>query len=270
MPLFIGGILAIVGIGGGVAMFFIQRAEVVPLREKAEAAAKRADEADLKLKTAEAVASAAESNAAKAKEAAASAETALKDARTKSSAAEKQVSSLKAQIKALEEGKPMMPEAPMAGKGDTPDPKGAEPKGDAGPKGGKHWSALPSVPYETLTHKAGDRLWLWPKEDVILKADGDKLKIRFRFQLQKGKEMPASMVATILVTRGIFTDGITLSNFTLKGDNGDSEVVIPIKGLSGMAKISFFLSDSTNPGSDKLKIYSTILAMDAELGKEKE
>ena len=38
MPLIVGGALAMLGIGGGAAMFFVSRAEVNPLREEAAAA----------------------------------------------------------------------------------------------------------------------------------------------------------------------------------------------------------------------------------------
>jgi hypothetical protein len=38
------------------------------------------------------------------------------------------------------------------------------------PAGGKTWTAPETVSFGQLNFKAGDRLWLWPKEDAVLKA----------------------------------------------------------------------------------------------------
>lgn len=270
MPLLIGGVLAVVGIGGGVAMFFMQRAEVVPLREKAESAEKRATDAELKMKTAEAVAVAEVANAAAFKKKAEDSDNALKDARTKTSAAEKQVSSLKAQVKALEEAKPMMPDTPMVGKNDNPDAKGANPKVDAGPMGGKNWTAPASITFGMLSHKPGDRYAIMPKEDAVLKAEAGQLRFRFRYVLQKGKEAPTPIFGTVFIAQAGSIDGKTIP-ITLNGPNGDSEVVIPVKGYTGTGNILFVLSDGNlDAGTRNLKTYSTILALQAEFEKEKD
>ena len=270
MPLLVGGVLAVVGIGGGVAMFFIQRAEVVPLREKAEAATKRADDADLKLKTAEAVAAAEVSNATAFKKKAEDADNALKEARSKATAAEKQVASLKSQLKAIEDTKPMMPEAPMVGKNDMPNPKGPDAKGGAGPMGGKNWTAPASITFGMLTHKAGDRYAITPKEDAVLKAEGAQLRFRFRYQLQKGKEAPATVFGTVFIAQAGSIDAKAIP-IQLNGPNGDSEVVIPAKGYTGSANVMFVLSDGNlDAGTRNLKTFSTILALQAEFEKEKD
>jgi hypothetical protein len=53
------------------------------------------------------------------------------------------------------------------------------------------------------------------------------------------------------------------------GNEGESEVAVPVKNLTGAAKIAFFITDGTDPSSEKMQIFSSILATEADLGKDK-
>ena len=121
-----------------------------------------------------------------------------------------------------------------------------------------------------LTHKAGDRLTISPKEDVVLKAEGGMLRIKFRYKLQKGKEMPAEVFGTVFIAQAGSVDGVTMP-IRLSEPNGDAEAVINVKGYTGSANITFFVTDgNTNAGTRNLKVYSTLIAMQAEFDKAKE
>ena len=129
IPMLIGGIVAIVGFGGGMAMFFMARSEVNPLREQAAAANKKAEDAELRAKTAEAVAAAADARLPEFQRAVEAKNKALKAAEDKSKAATRQLAKLEKEQSDLRAVKPAAdktamvaakggsaPAAPMAAK----------------------------------------------------------------------------------------------------------------------------------------------------------
>ena len=104
---------------------------------------------------------------------------------------------------------------------------------------------------------------------MILKADGGMLKLKFHYEVVKGKEMPANTFATIFIAQAGSVDGQAYS-LKLTGDNGDAEAAFDVKGYTGSANITFFLSDgNVKAGSRNLKIYSTFIAMQADFDKAK-
>jgi hypothetical protein len=136
--------------------------------------------------------------------------------------------------------------------------------------GGKNWTAPASITFGMLSHKAGDRYAITPKVDAVLKADGGQLRFRFRYQLQKGKESPATVLGTVFIAQAGSIDAKTIP-IQLNGPNGDSEVVIPVKGYTGSGNVFFVLSDGNlDAGTRNMKTFSTILALQAEFEKEKD
>jgi hypothetical protein len=256
MPMILGGVLAMVGIGGGIGLLLLSRAEVGPLRDKAEAATKRADDAESKMRTAEAVAAAAEANLAELRKNPPKPppDPALKEA-------QKKISALENKLKELEARPAVDAKDPLA-KNNSPAPKADIP--DAGPAGGKNWTAPATVMAGLISHKAGDRLWIRPQEDATLKAANGIMRVKFRYELRKGKELPAETFGTVL----IFEAGsVTTSTIpvTLKGENGAAEAAFDVKGLTGSANITFFISDGKLGGGGKnLSIYSSFIATSVE------
>ena len=117
---------------------------------------------------------------------------------------------------------------------------------------------------DLFSHKPGDRLWLWPKDDASLKAIGGKLKIRFRYELRKGKELPTEALATVF----IFEAGavkISTIRVNLTGVKGDAEATFDVKGLTGTANIIYFLSDGNlDAKGTKMMAFSNFIATQAE------
>ena len=291
MPLIMGGILAVVGVGAGVAMLVVSRGEVGPLREQAEAAERKAAAAEERAQKAESLKLLAEANLETAKKsppkdpALAEAQKQLKAAEKRATDAEKKLKTLQAAgggvaampAKELDpnapggKNDPVMPggklEADRPAKGRDLEKPPAKGNADAAgaPAGGKTWTAPETVTFGQLNFKAGDRLWLWPKEDAVLKAEGGKLIVRFRWQLRPGQNLPAKVGAALLIQEGgtIYT---TVAPVTLTGANGDQEIAFDAKSFSGKLPVYFFLSDGQQR---KPTIYSTILNLQADFGDEK-
>jgi hypothetical protein len=255
MPLIIGGLLAIVGIAGGVAMLMMARSEIGPLREKADAAEKRANEADLNMKTAQAVANAAEQKLTELKNTPPPPDPALRDAQKKVADLERKLKDLESKAAAADAKEPAAKNAPSAPK---------EPKKDNAPKGGKNWTAPDTVMAELINYKTGDRLWIRPKEDATIKAMGGVLKVAFRYELRQGKQLPSEAFGTLLIVQAGEATTKTIG-VAFKGPNGEAEAAFDVKGLTGKANITLFISDGNiKMGGKNLMIYSSFIATSAE------
>jgi hypothetical protein len=255
IPVIVGGVLAMVGIGLGVTLFLIARAEVAPLREQAEAAARRADEAELKTKTAEAVAAAARAELGDLKKTspAPPSDPALKSAQSRAAAAEKKVAELESKLKELETRRP-------AGEGKEPTAKNDPPAPKPDMPGGKNWTAPATFMAGPVTHKAGDRLTIRPKEDAALKAAGGIMRIKFRYMLAKGKELPMPTHGTAVILEPGSAHTLTIP-VTLTGEEGETEVAFDVKGFTGMAGVAFFISDGKLGGNGRnLTVYSSFIS----------
>lgn len=268
MPMLIGGVIGILGIGGGLALFFTARAEVNPLREQADAANKKAADAEMRAKTAEAGKAAAELELPELKKTLAARDAELKTAKEDASTAKKKAAKLEQERKEAETSKPAIADMnPAAAKKGATDAKAEMPA--KAPEGGKNWTAPPTITFGMLNHKAGDRLTIRPKEDKTLKAEGGTLSIKFRFEVPKGKELPAEAFATLFIAQAGSVDGLSMP-IKLTGANGDSEAVFQVKGYDGSANIMFFISDgNTAAGTRNLKVYSTFIATQADFDKPK-
>ena len=170
MPLILGGILAVLGIGGGVTLLVVSRGEAGPLKEQADAANKKAAAAEERAQKAEALKLAAEADLDKLKKspprdpALAETQKQLKAAEKRATDAEKQLKARKgdpdivagegAMPKDLDpsapggKADPVMPggklEADRPGKGKEPAKKEMDKPAPAGPNGatpGKNWTA---------------------------------------------------------------------------------------------------------------------------------
>lgn len=273
MPMLVGGVVAILGIGGGMALFFMARSEVSPLREQAEAANKKATDAELRAKTAEAVAAAAEAKLPELQKNLTAREAELKTVKEEASTAKRKAAKLEQAQRDAEAAKPVANGGNVAGaKKDAADAKGemAAKMPDGAPTGGKNWTAPASITFGMLNHKAGDRLLLKLKEDKTLKAEAGALSIKFHFDVPKGKEMPAETFATLFIAQAGSVDGLSMP-IKLTGASGDSEAVFQVKGYTGSANIMFFISDgNTMAGTRNMKVFSTFIATQADFDNAKE
>jgi hypothetical protein len=313
MPLYLGGILAVLGVGGGATMLIMSRGEAGPLRAQAEEANKKAKDAEEKLQTAKAETAAKQAEFDKLKSTPPPKDAAmakdLKDAQTKLALA-------KAQIEELQKAKPpgdatavmpaktpeLDPSAPGGkddpvmprGKLGQPDPK-MEPKkdpkmpagkvdpkmpkvdpkkpvamaepGEGAPMGGKNWAVQPGLTFGMFNFNAGEKLWLYPKEDAVLKVEGGRVLVKFRWQLVKEQKLPESAMAALLVL-----DGQTLrlapAQLTLSGNSGDVEASFDVAMVKAKGQLPVYLFVSEGPLM-RPTIHSTILTLQANFGMEK-
>jgi hypothetical protein len=323
MPLILGGILALLGIGGGVTLLIVSRGEAGPLREQADAANKKATAAEERAQKAESLKLLAETNLETAKKNPPR-DPALAETQTKLKAAEKRATEAERKLTELAKGRdvaggdaampskdldpngpggkndPVMPGGKLEmdrAKGKAMDKKEmdkketdkkemdrkemekAAAKKDADkpaapdmaveiPDGGKNWNVPGSLKVGTHTLKAGDRIWLWPKQDAILKASGGKLSIAFRWSLRKGKELPPKAGATLVVQ-----DAKAMKTFakpiTLTGANGEMEIVFDhkeLKDIKGSLPVFFFIGDGR---VDNPTVSSSMLGLQVEFAPSK-
>jgi hypothetical protein len=282
MPLYLGGILALLGIGGGVGTLVVSRGEVGPLRDQAEAANKKAAAAEERAQKAESFKLLAEADLEKlkknpprdpayadaqsrlkaAEKRADAAERAAKDAPKKETGADAVMPAKAADLDPSAPGgkkDPVMPSGKLEAKSND---KMAAPDGP--PKGGKSWTAPASVTVGSVTLKAGDRLWLHAAEDAVLKADAGKLTVKFRWQLRPGKELPKDAVATLLFAEAKMATALH-APVKLSGTGGEAEVVFNIRGATGKLAVYVVISDGKGDPSGKgVVAQSTILALQAE------
>jgi hypothetical protein len=193
----------------------------------------------------------------------------LKTVKEEASTAKKKAAKLEQERKDAELAKPSANDVNAAGPKKGPgDAKGDMPA--KAPEGGKNWTSPPTVTFGMLNHKAGDRLSIKPTEDKTLKAEAGTLRIKFHFEVPKGKEMPAETFATLFIAQAGSVDGLSMP-VKLNGANGDSEAVFQVKGYTGSANIMFFISDgNTVAGTRNLKVFSNFIAMQADFDKGKE
>lgn len=266
MPLVIGGALALLGVGGGVGLFFVGRSEVNPLREQLAEASKRADAAEQKAKdaaTALDIATAQTNQKKNALPVIPKPDAAVQAAKDEAAAAKKKVTELERKLADLEGA---MAKEPAAMPKDAKDPAAKGPVKPAGaPAGGKNWKAPDAVMAGMNPLQAGDRAWLFPKEDAAIKAGKGELKIKFRWQLLPGKALPAEVFLTVLVHE-VGGGGLTsTAPVKVAGAGGDAEVTFKLKGFTGKLAIDYFLSDDNFAGGGKnLAVYSTFVSTEAE------
>jgi len=299
MPLYLGAILAVLGIGGGVSLLIVSRGEAGPLKEQAEAANKKAAAAEERAQKAESLKLVAEAELDKVKKSPPK-DPALADALAKVKAAEKRATDAEKRArkgdpdavageavmpaKELEpnapggKNDPVMPSGKLeadrpgkdkemakgAAKKDAPD-KPAAGMPDGAPTGGKNWIAPGSLMVGPKTLKAGDRIWLWPQEDAALKAVGGKLAVKFRWQLRKGKELPLKAGATLIIQEAKLMKTFA-APITLSGVTGEMEVVFDVKDIKDSLPVYFFIGDGK---ADSPIVYSSMMSFQADFGPGK-
>jgi hypothetical protein len=296
MPLILGGVLALLGVGGGITMLLVSRGEAGPLREKAEASNKKAQEAEEKAAKADALKVVAETELDKVKKnppkdpALAEAQTKLKAAERRATEAERKLELAKKNspggatteaempVKELDPTAPGGSADPVMPKGkldpgkpkkemDKKDPVGKAPADmpDGIPLGGKNWNAPGSMMLGMSTFKAGDRIWLWPQEDVTPKVEAGKMTIKFRWALRKGKELPEVLGVALMVQESaqILTQA---TRITLTGQGGDAEMTFDVKNHKGKLPIYFYVGNGQAGGP---VAYSSMLAFTVDFGPAK-
>jgi hypothetical protein len=299
VPLILGGILAVLGIGGGVTLLVVSRGEVGPLKEATEAANKKAAEAEERAQKADALRVLAEANLEAARKnpprdpALAEAQKTAKAAEKRADAAEKQLKGFQATGGAAARdldpngpgGKndPVMPggklELDRAAKAkemekkemDKPGAKTEAPanppadNADGPPLGGKNWSAPGGAKFGDKLLKGGDRLWLYPVEDAAPKAVNGKLTVKFRWRLRKGKQMPKGVGVGLMVQEAKGTRMVAYSK-ALTGESGEAEATFDVKDFKGGLPVYFFIG---NGDAKKPVAYSTMLGFQVDFGPAK-
>lgn len=299
IPLILGGILAVLGIGGGTTLLIVSRGEAGPLQEQAEAANKKAAAAEERAQKAESLRLVAESEMEKLKKNPPR-DPAVADLQSKLKAAEKRATEAEKQVKGLQSSRegggvaampdkeldpsapggkndPVMPggklEADRPGKKKEMEKKDAKKEMDkkdaptAGniddiPLGGKNWTVPGSIMLGKDTLKGGDRIWLWPQEDVAPKGVGGKLTIKFRWQLRKGKQIPETVGVALMVqeARQIRT---LATRAPLTGAGGENEITFDVKDFKGNLPVYFFIG---NGSAQKPEAYSSMLSFQVDFG----
>lgn len=300
MPLILGGILAVVGIGIGVTLFVVSRGQVGPLKETAEAANKKAAEAEERAQKADALKLVAEAELDKLRKNPPK-DPALAEVQKQVKATEKKLAELARsreaaggeaaamRVKDLDpsgpggKNDPVMPggklELDRPAKGKEPEKKGmdkpgamkdvpANPPADAAdgpPLGGKNWTAPGGAKFGDKLLRGGDRLWLYPLDDAAPKVANGKLTIKFRWQLRKGKSMPGGTGFGLMIHEAKQSRMMALPR-PLTGAGGEAEATFDVKDFKGGLPVYFFVGngDTKNPVA-----YSTMLGFQVDFGAAK-
>jgi hypothetical protein len=296
MPLILGAIIGVIGLGGGGAMFFVSKSQSGPLQDRAEQAEKKFEAADKKARDAESARLVTEGELEKARKGPAKdsgLEAELKATKKKLADAEKKLADkpkasgeASTAMKDLDpdapggKSDPVMPGGKLAAKGDMPaktDPKAetppepkpaapAKPNDNASegpPLGGKNWSTPTKYALGKTEVKAGDRFWVRPQEDEQLKATGGKLVVKIKWELRKGKEVPPKVAATIAIHEETNIQTQTLP-VTITGQSGTLE--IPYDKLpKGKLPVTFYLSEPGKPQT----AYSSMIEFQVDFGEGK-
>jgi hypothetical protein len=292
MPLILGAILAVAGLALGGTMFVMARSQSGPLKEQAEAAEKKVAAAEERARNAESAKLVAEGELDRAKKNAKDpavekkleeTKKELADAKKRLAAAPKEVAgaagagtsgdaAMPAAPKELDpnapggKNDPVMPSGKLAGdaaKGKAnPKMEADKPAGvpDGIPLGGKNWTAPGSIAFGTKTIKGGDLIWLWPQEDDAPKVENGRLTIKFKWQLRKGKTLPATTGVTLFVqeAKQIRTTG---GRVNLTGAGGESEASFDVKDFKGGLPVYFIIS---NGEAKEPVAYSSVLGFQVE------
>ena len=305
MPLILGGILAVLGLGGGTTLLIVSRGEAGPLRERAETADKKAAAAEERAAKAEALKTLAETNLEAARKSPPK-DPALAETQKQLKAAEKRATDAERRLAALSKtgegaGAGAMPKEDLdpsapGGKNDPVMPsgklepdrpgkkeiektvpkKGVEPKKEAGdampanvpdgvPLGGKNWTAPGAVMFGKDNIKGGDRIWLYPQEDAAPKVENGILTIKYRWRLRKGKDLPPT-AGVGLVVQEAKQSRIFSGTVTLSGPTGEGEAKFNVKDFKGALPVFFFVN---NGNRDKPEVYSTMLGFQVDFGPAK-
>jgi hypothetical protein len=296
VPLILGGIIGVVGLGIGITTFVMARSEAGPLKDRAEAADKKAAAAEEKARNAESAKLLAEAEVEKLKKTPvrdAGLEKQLQEAKKRATDAERTAKTQRGQepggVAGAAMPKELDPDAPggkndpvMPGgklatdpkKGnDKPAAKGGNnddmPAGDGIPLGGKNWTVPTSIRYGNNQVKAGDLIWLWPQEDTAPKVSDGMMAVRFKWKLRKGKELPKSgLAATVIVQTGN-QSRIAATPFTLNGDEGEMQLPYDAKEFQGSLPVTFFFSEPLMKKDQVPKAYSSMIAFQVDFGKGK-
>jgi hypothetical protein len=296
MPLILGGILAVLGIGGGATLLVVSRGEAGPLRDRAEAAEKNAAAEKERAQKAEAFKLAAEAELDKLKKNPPkdqALEKHLQEAKKRANEAEKKLAestkgrdagsgeSAAMPAKDLDpnapggKNDPVMPggklnldpqakgkemEKPAAKKEVPPNPPADN--ADGPPLGGKNWTAPGGAKFGDKMLKGGDRIWLYPVEDAAPKVENGKLTIKFRWQLRKGKEMPKG-IGFGLIIQEAKQGRLAAYAKELTGQGGEAEATFDVKDFKGGLPVYFFVGngDAKNPVA-----YSTMIGFQVDFG----
>jgi len=297
MPLYLGGLMFLIGIGGGITMVVVSRGETGPLKDRAEAAEKKLKDANDLAARFEAEKKLAETNLKTLKENPPR-DPALADAQKNLKAAEKQIADLRKSRDAVAAGtgagaampkEDLDPSAPGGkddpvmprGKLGKPDPKmEAEMKGpnkadpkraaevpDGIPTGGKNWSVASSIAFGDGPFKQGDRIWLWSKDDAAPKVVNGKLTIKYKWNLRKGKALPdPAFIGLVIQEPKQFR--MMATAVALSGPGDESEVTFDVKAFKG--KLPVFVYIGSGPAAPNAAAYSSMVSYTVDFGGEKE
>jgi hypothetical protein len=282
MPLILGGILAVLGIGGGVTLLVVSRGEAGPLKDRAEQADKKAAAAEERAQKAEGLKLVAEAELDKLKKSPPK-DPALAETQKQLKAAEKRATDAERKLTEQAKGRdPLGAEAAMpakdldpsspggkndpvmpGGKLETDRPKGKEMEKkemdkpgakkdtpanppaenlDGPPLGGKNWTSSGAAKFGDKNLKGGDLIWLWPLEDVAPKVENGKLTIKFRWQLRKGKQLPKTVGFGMLIQEAKQTR-LMAAERPLTGEGGEAEATFNVTDFKGGLPVSFYVGN---------------------------
>ena len=227
----IGGVVAIVGFGGGMAMFFMARSEVNPLREQARLLTKKAEDAEIvpRLPKRSPPRPMPESPNCKRR----LMRTIKRSGRPRIRPKQPRDSSpnwkASKRLGTGETGRRFA--AMVAKKGPLPLPSPWQPSRR---RRRQELDCSANVEFDTVNHKAGDRLRVSPKRTGP-QGGRRQLRIKFHHELVKGKQLPAQVFATIFIVQAGSDEAVAIP-IKLKSPNGDSEAVFDVKRFSRLGE----------------------------------
>jgi len=306
MPLILGGILAVLGIGGGVTLLVVSRGEAGPLRERAEAADKKAAAAEERAQKAESLKLLAESNLEAAKKNPPK-DPALAEAQKQLKAAEKRATEAERKLAEATKGrdgaggesaampaKDLDPTAPggksdpvmPGGKLEADRPKGKEMEKKEMEKPGAKKDAPANPPADNPDGPPlGGKNWTAPGAakfgDKNLKG-GDLIwlypledaapkvengKLTIKFRWQLRKgKALPKTVGFGLLIQEARQSRIMAAERPLSGSGGEAEATFDVKDFKGGLPVYFFVG---NGSAQKPEAYSSMLGFQVDFGPAK-